>query len=93
MNKSLFLLVFIIVVFVLCLYDVLSNKNKFRVALLVDGFFNKLVMLAIIVLVLMDDLSIGIMLLLTFYVAHLRLENTEEQLLEGFEDYYSSKQI
>lgn len=91
MNKSLFLLVFIIVVFVLCLYDVMSNKNKFRVALLFDGFFNKLVILAIIVLVLMEDIRIGIMLLLTFFVAHLRLKNTENLLIEGFEDYYSNK--
>ena len=91
MNKSIFLLVFIIVVFVLCLYDILSNKNKFRVALLFDGFFNKLVILAIVVLVLMEDIRIGIMLLLTFFVAHLRLQNTENLIIEGFEDYYSSK--
>ena len=89
MNKSLLLLVFIIVVFILCLYDVMSNKNKFRVALLFDGFFNKLVMLAIIVLVLMEDIRIGIMLLLTFFVAHLRLMNTENLIIEGFEAYYS----
>ena len=43
------------------LYDVMSNKNKFRVALLFDGFLNKLVILAIVVLVLMEDIRIGIM--------------------------------
>ena len=91
MNKSIFLLVFVIVVFILCLYDIMSNKNKFRVALLFDGFFNKLVILAIVVLVLMEDIRIGIMLLLTFFVAHNRLQNTETLLIEGFEDYYSSK--
>ena len=91
MNKSLFLIVFVIVVFILCLYDILSNKNKFRVALLFDGFLNKLVILAIVVLVLMEDIRIGIMLLLTFFVAHLRLQNTENLIIEGFEDYYSSR--
>jgi hypothetical protein len=90
MNKSLFLLVFVIVVFILCLYDIMSNKNKFRVALLFDGIFNKIVILAIIVLVLMEDIRIGIMLFLTFFVAHLRLQNTENLLIEGFEDYYSN---
>lgn len=91
MNKSLFLIVFVIVVFILCLYDILSNKNKFRVALLFDGFLNKLVILAIVVLVLMEDIRIGIMLLLTFFVAHLRLQNTENLIIEGFEDYYGSR--
>ena len=91
MNKSLFLIVFVIVVFILCLYDILSNKNKFRVALLFDGFLNKLVILAIVVLVLMEDIRIGIMLLLTFFVAHLRLQNTENLIIEGFEDYYGSQ--
>ena len=91
MNKSLFLIVFVIVVFILCLYDILSNKNKFRVALLFDGFLNKLVILAIVVLVLMEDIRIGIMLLLTFFVAHIRLQNTENLILEGFEDYYDSQ--
>ena len=90
MNKSLFLHIFIIVVFILCLYDVMSNKNKFRVALLF-GFFNKLIILAIIVLVLMEDIRIGIMLLLTFFVAHLLFQNTENLIIEGFEDYYSNK--
>ena len=89
MNKNLFLIVFIITVVILCLYDVMSNKNKFRVAMLFDGLINKLVILAIIVLVLMEDIRIGIVLLLAFFIVHLRLQNTEEQLVEGFEDYFS----
>ena len=91
MNKSLFLIVFVIVVFILCLYDILSNKNKFRVALLFDGFLNKLVILAIVVLVLMEDIRIGIMHLLTFYVAYMRLHNPVNLEIEGFEDYYGSR--
>ena len=58
MNKSIFLLVFVIVVFILCLYDIMSNKNKFRVALLFDGFLINLVILAIVVLVLLEDIRV-----------------------------------
>ncbi len=90
MNKSLFLLVFVIAVIILCLYDVMSNKNKFRVSLLFDGIINKLVILAIIILVIMEDVRIGIVLLMAFFVVHIRLLNTEQQLVEGFEDYFSS---
>ena len=68
----------------------MSNKNKFRVSLLFDGIINKLVILAIIILVIMEDVRIGIVLLMAFFVVHIRLLNTEQQLVEGFEDYFSS---
>lgn len=91
MNKSIFLLVFVVAVIILCLYDNMSNKNKFRIALLFDGLINKLAILAIIVLVMMEDIRIGIILIMAFFCVYLRLENTENLLIEGFEDYYSSR--
>lgn len=90
MNKSVFLLLFVLVVFVLCLFDIMSNKNKFRISLIFNGFLSKLVLLAIIVLVLMEDIRIGIILMLAFFIVNLSILNSNEQIQEGFQDYFSS---
>jgi hypothetical protein len=90
MNKTLFLLVFLLIVIFLCVYDAMSKKNKFRVAMLFDGVFNKLILLAIIAVVFMEDFRLGVILLLAFFVINLRLtENVNNELVEGFEDYFS----
>ena len=90
MNKTLFLATFVLIVVFICVYDAMSKKNKFRVALLFDGLFNKLLLLAIIAVVFMEDFRLGVILLLAFFVINLRLnENTNNELIEGFEDYFS----
>lgn len=90
MNKTLFLATFVLIVVFICVYDAMSKKNKFRVALLFDGLFNKLILLAIIAVVFMEDFRLGVILLLAFFVINLRLnENKNNELIEGFEDYFS----
>lgn len=90
MNKTLFLATFVLIVVFICVYDAMSKKNKFRVALLFDGLFNKLILLAIIAVVFMEDFRLGVILLLAFFVINLRLnENVNNELIEGFEDYFS----
>lgn len=88
MNKSVFLLLFVLVVIVLCLFDIMSNKNKFRVSLIFNGLFSKIALLAIIVLVLMEDIRIGIMLMLAFFLVYLGINDSNNQIKEGFEDYF-----
>jgi hypothetical protein len=90
MNKSLFLLLFVLIVVFLCVYDTMSKKNKFRVAMAFDGIFNKLVLLAIVAVVFMEDFRLGVILLLAFFVINLRLnESVDNDLVEGFQDYFS----
>tara|TARA_B100001093_G_scaffold483199_1_gene515499 strand:- start:320 stop:598 length:279 start_codon:yes stop_codon:yes gene_type:complete len=91
MNKSLFALLFVLIVVFLCIYDTMSKKNKFRVAMAFDGLFNKLVLLAIVVVVFMEDFRLGVMLLLAFFFINLRLtENVNDnELIEGFQAYFS----
>ena len=78
MNKSIFLFLFVSVVLVLCLFDIMSNKNKFRVSLIFNGFLSKLVLLAIIVLVLMEDLRIGIILMLAFFIVNMSILSSNQ---------------
>jgi len=90
MNKSLFLLLFVLIVVFLCVYDTMTKKNKFRVAMAFDGIFNKLVLLAIVAVVFMEDFRLGVILLLAFFVINLRLnESVDNDLVEGFQDYFS----
>jgi len=69
----------------------MSKKNKFRVAMAFDGLFNKLVLLAIVAVVFMEDFRLGVMLLLAFFFINLRItENVNDnQLVEGFQAYFS----
>ncbi len=91
MHKTLFLSLFVLVVVFLCVYDTMSKKNKFRVALLFDGLFNKFVLLAIVAVVFMENFKLGVILLLAFFVVNLRLTDNvnNNELVEGFEDYFS----
>ena len=90
MNKSLFLLLFVLIVVFICVYDTMTKKNKFRVAMAFDGIFNKLVLLAIVAVVFMEDFRLGVILLLAFFVINLRLnESVDNDLVEGFQDYFS----
>jgi hypothetical protein len=91
MNNTLFFIILISLVVVICLYETASNKNKFRAKLLVDGFINKLVILAFIVLLIMEDIRLGIILLFGFFMVHIGLKNNESNVIEGFQDYFSSK--
>jgi len=92
MNKTLFLALFVLIVVFLCVYDTMSKKNKFRVAMVFDGLFNKLILLAIVAVVFMEDFRLGVMLLFGFFFINLRLtENVNDnELVEGFEDYFSN---
>ena len=89
MNKNLHLIIFLLVVIFVCVYDTLSKKNKFRVSMLFDGLLNKLILLAIIAVVFMENVSLGTVLLLGFFVIHLNLESSNTELVEGFNDYFA----
>lgn len=89
MNKYLFLLLFVIIIVTICCYDILSNSNKFRVNMLFDGFLNKLILLLIIVLVTMENLQLGILLILGFFVMNIRINSNKAHVTEGFTEYFS----
>ena len=90
MNKYLFLLLFVIIVITIGCYDLLSNSNKFRVNMLFDGFLNKLILLLIIILITMENLQVGILLILGFFVINVRINNNKEQVTEGFTEYFEN---
>lgn len=91
MNKKLFLILFVLIVIILCSYDSISNKNKFRLNLLFDGFINKLILILIIVVVMMESIQLGIILMFTFFTILLSLNMDNKNIIEGFTDYYSDK--
>ena len=91
MNNTLFFIILISLVVLICVYDAASKKSKFKLNLLFDGFINKIILLAFVVLLLMEDIRIGIILILGFFVVHIGLKNNEKDLIEGFNDYFGSK--
>jgi hypothetical protein len=63
----------------------LSNKNKMRVKMLSSGILNQIVLLAIIVLLMYENIPLGLSLLLVFVSAvGLKLDN------DTIVEYFSS---
>jgi len=64
----------------------MSNKNKMRVKMITSGNLNKLILLSIVALLMYDNLTLGLSLLLVL-VSSVSLKVEKETLVE----YFSSK--
>ena len=61
----------------------LSNKNKMRVKMLSSGILNQIVLLAIIILLMYENIPLGLSLLLVF-VSALGLKLDNDTIVEYF---------
>jgi hypothetical protein len=91
MNKQLFLVIFVTIVILLCSVEALSNKNKFRLKLVFDGLINKVILLLITIVVLMESYQLGVLLILGFFVIYTGLQINNTQVVEGFHNYFENK--
>ena len=91
MNKYLFLTIFIAIVVLISVYENLSNKNKFKLNMLYSGYINKFILLLIIILVMMENVQLGILLSFAFFVVYYNLNNNKQEIQEGFTNYFSSQ--
>jgi hypothetical protein len=64
----------------------MSNKNKMRIKMITSGNLNKLILLSIVALLMYDNLTLGLSLLLVL-VSSVSLKVEKETLVE----YFSSK--
>jgi hypothetical protein len=91
MNKYLFLTIFIVIVILVSIFENASNKNKFKLNMLYSGYVNKFILLLIIVLIMMENIQLGILLTFTFFIVYFSLNNNQEQIQEGFSNYFSCR--
>jgi hypothetical protein len=61
----------------------LSNKNKMRVKMLTSGVLNQIILLSIIVLLMYENITLGLSVLLVF-VSAVGLKVDKEVLVEYF---------
>jgi|TARA_Y100000389_G_C17302402_1_gene433640 hypothetical protein len=61
----------------------LSNKNKMRVKMLTSGVINQIILLSIIVLLMYENITLGLSVLLVF-VSAVGLKVDKEVLVEYF---------
>lgn len=61
----------------------MSNKNKMRVKMITSGNLNKLILLSIVALLMYDNLTLGLSLLLVL-VSSVSLKVEKETLVEYF---------
>ena len=62
----------------------LSKKNKVRLSILVSTKISRLLILALILFALMENYTLGILLLILYFTIDLNKLET----VEGFQDYY-----
>ena len=67
------------------------KKNKFRLKLVFDGFINKVILLLITIVVLMESYQLGVLLILGFFVIYTGLQINNNQVVEGFHNYFENK--
>ena len=80
MNTYLFLTIFIAIVILVSIFENLSNENKFKLNMLYSGYINKFILLLIIVLIMMENVQLGILLAFTFFIIYFNLNNNQEQI-------------
>lgn len=77
---KLYLLLILIITFI----PKLSKKNRIRLSILVSNKISRLLILALILFALMENYTLGILLLILYFVVDLNKLET----VEGFQDYY-----
>ena len=77
---KLYLLLILLITFI----PKLSKKNKVRLSILVSNKISRLLILALILFALMENYTLGMLLLILYFIVDLNKLET----VEGFQDYY-----
>ena len=78
---KLYLLLILLITFI----PKLSKKNKVRLSILVSNKISRLLILALILFALMENYTLGMLLLILYFTVDLNKLET----VEGFQDYYN----
>lgn len=89
MYQNIYYIVCILLILVIVNVRYLTNKNKFRITLLVDGILNKILLGFLLCVILFENFLLGILFMILLLI--LQMENiNNKQNIEGFEDYYKN---
>ena len=77
------------IILVIANINKLTNKNKFRITLLVDGILNKILLGLLLCITLFENFLLGVLFMILLLI--LQMENMKnKENIEGFEDYYKN---
>ena len=89
MFQKIYYIVSILLILVIVNVRHLTNKNKFRITLLIDGILNKILLGLLLCVILFEDFLLGMLFMILLLI--LQMENlSNKQNIEGFEDYYKN---
>lgn len=89
MFQKIYYIISILLILVIINVRHLTNKNKFRITLLVDGILNKILLGLLLCVILFEDFLLGMLFMILLLI--LQMENlSNKQNIEGFEDYYKN---
>ena len=89
MFQKIYYIISILLILVIINVRHLTNKNKFRITLLVDGILNKILLGFLLCVILFENFLLGILFMILLLI--LQMENiNNKQNIEGFEDYYKN---
>ena len=87
--NNLYIFLSIILILLISNIHLLRKKDKFRVNLLIDGVVNKILLGFLLLIILFENLLLGVLFMVLLLV--LQSENTKKsEKLEGFYDYYKN---
>ena len=89
MNNKLVIMLSTVILLLVIIIKNISNKNKFRLKLLLDGNINRLLLFSFILFIVMESYQIGILLLILYFLVILNIENNKK-VYEGFIDYFTN---
>ena len=75
---------YLVLILIITFIPKLSKKNKVRLSILVSTKISRLLILALILFALMENYTLGILLLILYFTIDLNKLET----VEGFQDYY-----
>tara|TARA_Y100001970_G_C13518862_1_gene501969 strand:- start:233 stop:505 length:273 start_codon:yes stop_codon:yes gene_type:complete len=87
--NNLYIFLSIILILLISNIHLLRKKDKFRVNLLIDGVVNKILLGFLLLIVLFENLLVGVLFMVLLLV--LQSENIKQsEKIEGFYDYYKN---
>ena len=89
MNNKLVIMLSTVILLLVIIIKNISNKNKFRLKLLLDGNINRLLLFSFILFIVMESYQTGILLLILYFLVILNIENNKK-VYEGFIDYFTN---
>ena len=87
--NNLYIFLSVILILLISNIHLLRKKDKFRVNLLIDGVVNKILLGFLLLIILFENLLLGVLFMVLLLV--LQSENTKKsEKIEGFYDYYKN---